>query len=51
MSVYREPIPGFPARGPTRFACAAFRKESRIKFANASEPDRKFRGIAASAVE
>jgi hypothetical protein len=41
MSVYARRYPDFLQGDPTRFACAAFSKESRIKFANASELDRK----------
>jgi hypothetical protein len=36
--------PGFPARGTTKIHVCAFIKESRMKFANANEPDRKSGG-------
>jgi hypothetical protein len=33
--------PDFLHEAPNRFACAAFSKESRMKFANANKLDRK----------
>jgi hypothetical protein len=36
-----DPVPDFPLGASARTACAAFIKESRMKFANASKLDRK----------
>jgi hypothetical protein len=41
----RRGDPDFLHAVPTMFACAAFVKESRMKFANATEVNRKF-GVA-----
>jgi hypothetical protein len=37
----RRGAPDFLHEAPNRFACAAFSKESRMKFANANKLDRK----------
>jgi hypothetical protein len=39
-------IPGFPVRTSSSIACAAFVKESRMKFINANKPHRKSGGMA-----
>ena len=40
-NVFRQSVPGFPAAAHDATSCAAFIKESRVKFASATKFNRK----------